>query len=168
MLLRLLLLFTTVPLVELALLLWIGRHLGVLPTVALILLTGVLGASLARIQGLAAWRRLQEALEAGRLPGRELVEGFLILLAGAVLLTPGVLTDAVGFLLLVPPARRWIVRRARTGLRSRTILVDAQGRETRPRHPRADVIDAEFEVLDDGDPGHEGGPDAPPPRDPSK
>lgn len=163
MLLRLLLLFTTVPLIELALLLWIGRHLGVLPTVALIFLTGVLGATLARFQGLATWRRFQAALEAGRLPGRELVEGFLILLAGAVLLTPGVLTDAVGFLLLIPPARRWIVRRARTGLQGRMIVVDGQGPGNRRKPPGADVIDAEFEVLDDGHAGEESGPDGPPP-----
>ena len=150
MFLRLLLLFTTVPLVELAVLLWIGRHIGVLPTVLLIFLTGVLGATLARHQGLTAWQRLQAALAAGRLPGRELVEGFLILLAGAVLLTPGVLTDAAGFLLLVPPVRRWIVRQARARLQGRMVVVDARRPDRRPESPGADVIDAEFEVLGRG------------------
>ncbi|MFP3940615.1 MAG: FxsA family protein [Thermoanaerobaculia bacterium] len=159
MFLRLLLLFTTVPLVELALLLWIGRHIGVLPTVLLIFLTGALGAALARYQGLAAWQRLQDALAAGRLPGRELVEGFLILLAGAVLLTPGVLTDAAGFLLLVPPARRWIVRTARARLEGRMVVVDARGGGKRPEGPGIDVIDAEFEVLDRGEGTGEDGTD---------
>ncbi len=119
---RLLLLFTTVPLVELALLLWIGARIGVGPTIALILVTGVAGASLARHQGLATWRRFQAALAAGRLPGDELLEGLLILVAGALLLTPGVLTDAVGFLLLVPPARRRIVRLAEVRLRGRVTV----------------------------------------------
>lgn len=150
MLLRLLVLFTTVPLIELALLLWIGRHLGVLPTVLLIFVTGALGATLARHQGLATWRRFQAASAAGRLPGQELVEGLLILLAGAVLLTPGVLTDAAGFLLLVPSVRRWVVRRARAGLQARMVVVEPRGSESRPRRPGVDVIDAEFEVLDGG------------------
>lgn len=150
MLLRLLVLFTTVPLIELALLLWIGRHIGVLPTVLLIFVTGALGATLARHQGLTTWRRFQAASAAGRLPGQELVEGLLILLAGAVLLTPGVLTDAAGFLLLVPSVRRWVVRRARAGLQTRMVVVEPRGPGNRPRRPGADVIDAEFEVLDGG------------------
>lgn len=149
--LRLLLLFTSVPLVELALLLWIGGRIGVLPTVALILATGVAGASLARLQGLATWRRFQRALAEGRLPGAELLEGLLILVAGALLLTPGVLTDAVGFLLLVPPARRRIVRLAQVRLRGR-VTVGAARRPGGAPPPRdaveGDVIDAEFDVLD--------------------
>jgi UPF0716 protein FxsA len=148
--LRLLLLFTTVPLVELALLLWIGARIGVLPTVALILGTGVAGASLARLQGLATWRRFQAALAAGRLPGSELLEGLLILVAGALLLTPGILTDAAGFLLLVPPARRWIVSRAEVRLRARVVTGGRPpGTGAAPRAPaEPEVIDAEFDVLD--------------------
>jgi UPF0716 protein FxsA len=158
-LLRLLLLFTTIPLAELALLLWIGGRIGLMPTVALILATGALGAALARHQGLATWGRFQEALAAGRLPGRELLEGLLILVAGALLLTPGVLTDAAGFLLLVPPARRWIVGRAEFRLRGRIEVAGApplSGWARRPaRAPDADaeVIDAEFEVVDRADEG---------------
>lgn len=147
--LRLLLLFTTVPLVELALLLWIGARIGVLATVGLILLTGVLGAALARHQGLATWDRFQRALAAGRLPARELVEGLLILVAGAVLLTPGVLTDAAGFLLLVPPVRRWIVRRAEVRLQARFLVAEPEGGPPRSTG-EPEVIEAEFEVLDRG------------------
>ena len=154
MLLRLLLLFTLVPLAELALLLWIGGRIGLLATVTLILVTGALGAALARRQGLATWRRFQEALAAGRLPGRELLEGLLILVAAALLLTPGVLTDAAGFLLLVPPARRWIVRRADLGLRGRLVVAGgppgpgpARGARSGP-DAGPEVIDAEFEVVD--------------------
>lgn len=154
--LRLLLLFTSVPLIELALLLWIGGRIGVLPTVALILATGVAGASLARLQGLATWRRFQAALAAGRLPGRELLEGLLILVAGALLLTPGVLTDAVGFLLLVPPARRRIVRLGEVRLRARVVVGGGRRPGAAPPSRNAgdpEVIDAEFDVLD--------GPDGP-------
>lgn len=149
--LRLLLLFTTVPLIELALLLWIGARIGVPATIALILATGAAGAALARHQGLATWRRFQAALAAGRLPGSELVEGFLILVAGAVLLTPGVLTDAAGFLLLIPPARRWIVRKAEVRLRAR-VMVGGGRSGTGPPDRGAgepEVIDAEFDVLDE-------------------
>ncbi len=152
---RLILLFTTVPLLELALLLWIGSRVGVAPTIALILLTGALGATLARHQGLATWRRFDAALAAGRLPGRELAEGLLILVAGAVLLTPGVLTDAAGFLILVPAVRRRLVDRVVRGARRRMVVVGPAGRRTdgpaRPRSARSDdegeVLDAEFEVV---------------------
>ena len=152
---RLILLFTTVPLVELALLLWIGSRVGVVPTIALILLTGVLGATLARHQGFATWRRFDAALAAGRLPGRELAEGLLILIAGAVLLTPGVLTDAAGFLILVPAVRRRLVDRIVRSARRRMVVMGPAGRRPggsephRPAHSDAgEVLDAEFEVVD--------------------
>lgn len=145
---RLIVLFTAVPFLELALLVWIGGEIGLGPTVALVLLTGVAGAALARHQGLATWRRFQGALSAGRLPGEELLEGLLILVAAAFLLTPGILTDTVGFALLVPPARRWIVARARTRIEARLVVAPA-----RPNPPAPEVIDAEFEVLGGGGSG---------------
>lgn len=111
MFLRLLLLFTVVPLVELYLLITIGRMIGVGPTIAIVLGTGILGAWLARWQGLAVLRRVREEMAAGRLPTDALIDGLLILVAAAVLLTPGLLTDTAGFLLLVP-ASRVVVRKA--------------------------------------------------------
>lgn len=154
MLARLILLFTLIPLVELALLLWLGSKMGVVATVALILTTGVLGASLARLQGLATWRRFQAATRAGRLPGRELAEGVMILVAGAVLLTPGILTDAVGFALLVPPLRRALADRLSAWARRRSRVVPGvSGRSAAGRRSRtadeSDVVDAEYQVLDD-------------------
>lgn len=147
MLARLLLLFTVVPFLELMLLIWIGERIGLLPTVALVLATGVAGAALARHQGLATWSRFQAALSAGHLPGRELLEGLLVLLAGAFLVTPGVVTDALGFLLLVPFARRLIVRRLEARLSARLVVTAPT-----PGGPRdGGVIDAEFEVLDGDD-----------------
>ena len=92
------------------LLIEIGQRIGTLATLGLIVITGVTGAALARHQGLGALARLQRDLAEGRLPAEPLVDGVLILVAGAVLLTPGVLTDAVGFLLLVPPFRRLMMR----------------------------------------------------------
>ena len=112
MFLRLLLLFTIVPLVELFLLVKLGTVVGVAPTVALVIFTGVLGAWLARQQGLGVLRRLSEDLEEGRLPAEALIDGLLVLIAGAVLLTPGLLTDALGFLLLVPQSRAVVHRAA--------------------------------------------------------
>ena len=115
MLARLLLLFTVVPLVELALLLWIGSLTGLRFTLLLVLLTGIIGAGLARHQGLRCWLRVQQQLSAGQLPADPLVDGLMILVAGALLVTPGVLTDLFGFGLLLPPFRRilkrWLSRR---------------------------------------------------------
>jgi len=111
MFLRLLLLFTVVPLIELGLLIQIGRVIGLAPTIAIVLLTGFAGAALARWQGLATLKRVQTDMSEGRVPAGALVDGLLILVAGAVLLTPGLLTDIFGFLLLIPTTRT-AVRRA--------------------------------------------------------
>ena len=108
---QLLLLFVAVPIVEMYLLIRIGEAIGWPPTLALVLVTGVLGATLARRQGLSALRRIQEETAAGRVPGDALFDGALILVAGAVLITPGVLTDVFGFLCLVPAFRRMLRRR---------------------------------------------------------
>ena len=105
MFLRLLLLFTVVPIVELGLLIQVGRVIGLAPTIAIVLLTGIAGAALARWQGLVTLRRVQTEMAEGRVPTGPLVDGLLILVAGGVLLTPGFLTDALGFLLLIPPTR---------------------------------------------------------------
>lgn len=105
MFLRLLLLFTLLPVVELALLIEVGQHLGVLPTVILVVGTGAAGAALARSQGIRAFRRLREAVGAGSFPGDELFNGVLILAGGLLLLTPGLLTDLVGFAALIPGSR---------------------------------------------------------------
>ncbi|MEM8962111.1 MAG: FxsA family protein, partial [Acidobacteriota bacterium] len=90
---RLLLLFTLVPLIELAVLVWLGQWVGLLPTIALVFVTGVLGAYLARRQGLITWTRVRAAMARGELPGEALIDALLILIAGAVLLTPGLITD---------------------------------------------------------------------------
>ncbi|MEE8580559.1 MAG: FxsA family protein [Myxococcota bacterium] len=108
--LRLLLLFIGLPALELALLIEIGSRIGTGATLGLILVTGAIGASLARGQGLALIAEVRRELAEGRLPAASLVDGLLILIAAAVLVTPGVLTDAFGFLCLVPAFRAWVKR----------------------------------------------------------
>lgn len=119
MFVRLLLLFTLVPLAELWLLVVLGRAVGLVPTLALVFVTGVLGAWLARSQGLAAIERARAASARGELPADALIDGVLILIAGAVLLTPGLLTDVFGFALLVPAGRRVVRREVRRRLARR-------------------------------------------------
>jgi len=108
---RLLLLFILVPAFELILLIQIGGMIGTLATIGIIVLTGALGASLARWQGLGVLRQMQLDLFEGRLPAGSMIDGAIILFAAALLLTPGFLTDAVGFLSLVP-GFRLLVKRA--------------------------------------------------------
>ena len=113
---RLILLLVGVPLLELMLLIEIGGRVGTIPTIGLILLTGTLGAYLARRQGLAVLRQVQAETAAGRLPAGQLIDGLIILLAGALLVTPGLLTDLVGLFCLLPAGRRLIKARLRRWL----------------------------------------------------
>ncbi|KMM37415.1 FxsA family protein [Guptibacillus hwajinpoensis] len=111
---RILLLFIIiVPALEIALLLLSGRTLGLLPTVLLIISTGVLGAWLARREGSEAIQKVNRQMQTGQMPGDAILDGLCILIGGVVLLTPGFITDAVGFLLLIPatrkPFKRWML-----------------------------------------------------------
>lgn len=105
---KLLLLFIVVPAVELGILIQVGKALGTLPTLALIVFTGILGAYLARLQGLSVLSRAQEQMNRGELPAGSLADGVMILVAAALLMTPGILTDGFGFALLVPAFRNGI------------------------------------------------------------
>ena len=107
---KLLLLFIVVPIIELILLVQLGQLVGTLPTVALIILTGVLGAFLARRQGLQVLGRMRAQLQGGELPAEAIFDGAIILVAAAFLMTPGILTDTVGFVCLIPATRRLIRR----------------------------------------------------------
>ncbi|ADL13327.1 FxsA family protein [Acetohalobium arabaticum] len=110
MFIRLLLLFTIVPILELALLIQLGSYVGLLPTIGLIAVTGVVGASLARSQGFLVVNQIRNKLAAGSLPADSLIEGLLILIGGGLLLTPGLLTDITGFSLIIPLTRKAIRR----------------------------------------------------------
>ncbi|NLC59377.1 MAG: FxsA family protein [Armatimonadetes bacterium] len=113
---RLILLFTLVPAMELILLVYLGREIGFWPTVALIVVPGVVGAVVAKSQGTRVLRRIQADVAAGRVPAYGLIDGLLILVGGVLLLAPGVLTDVVGIVLLVPYSRDWVKRRVRAAL----------------------------------------------------
>ncbi len=146
----LLLALAALPIVELALLIRIGGAVGALPTILLVLATGVLGVALARWQGLRAMRQIQEQLARGAVPGRELFDAALIALAGLLLLTPGVVTDGAGFLLLVPPVRALLARGARRWASGRFTVVHGgagTGPGGRPPGP-GDVIDVTGSVRD--------------------
>ena len=110
----LLFLFIAMPIAEIALLLRVGEWIGGSETIALVIGTGVVGAWLARQQGAQVLRRMQRDLQTGETPAPLLIDGFLIFVAGLLLITPGIITDVVGFLLLVPLTRReirvWIRR----------------------------------------------------------
>jgi len=113
---RLALLFVIVPIIELVLLIELGQIVGLLPTLALVVFTGVTGAWLARAEGVRVFFQFQKELASGRLPGQAMLDGISVLVGGAFLLTPGVLTDFVGFSLLLPLSRRWIQRGVRARL----------------------------------------------------
>ena len=122
MLLKLFLAFTIIPIIEIYLLIEIGSMFGALTAVALVILTGFLGAFLARMQGMQTLYRIQESLREGRMPSGELLDALLIGIAGLVLLTPGFLTDSAGFLLLIPATRNsikyWLRRQIELRYRS--------------------------------------------------
>jgi UPF0716 protein FxsA len=116
---RLALLFVGIPLLELFLLIQLGQWVGLWPTIGLIALTGFSGAALARLEGLRTLWKVKAELSRGRLPGSALFDGLAILVGGALLLTPGILTDLLGFSFLLPPTRKVILRRIRQSLAQR-------------------------------------------------
>jgi UPF0716 protein FxsA len=103
--LLLIVLFIVVPIAELYVIIKVGELIGVFPTLILLLADALLGAWLVKHQGRGAWRRFNEALAQRRFPGREVVDGVLIVIGGTLLLTPGFITDIFGFFLLIPPTR---------------------------------------------------------------
>jgi UPF0716 protein FxsA len=148
---RLFLLFTVVPLVELYLLIGIGRMLGPGPTIALVLLTGALGAWFARLEGARVIRRWQEAMARQQIPKDGVIDGFLIFIGGVMLITPGILTDIAGLSMVMPPTRRliagtvrrWFERQIATG----RVQVYAPGYNGGPTRGPG-VIDVEGEVVE--------------------
>jgi UPF0716 protein FxsA len=113
--LLLIVIFIIVPIAELALLIQVGQAIGVWWTILLLIADAMLGSWLLRAQGRAAWRRFNQSLAGGNIPHREVVDGVLIIFGGALLLTPGFITDIFGLLFLIPPTRavmrRLLIRR---------------------------------------------------------
>ena len=105
------LIFLVVPLVEIYILIQVGQVIGALWTIFFVVFTAVIGIQLLKHQGLSTLTRAQQKMTAGEMPAQELMEGFALVIAGAFLLTPGFFTDAFGFLLLIPPTRRFMIRK---------------------------------------------------------
>ena len=130
-LLALVAIFIVVPLAELYVILKVGDAIGVVWTILLLALDSVIGSVLLRTQGRTVWRRFNEALGAGRMPHREVMDGVLVIFGGAFLITPGFLTDIVGLVLLIPPSRA-VVRRLVARRLGRRAAVGVAGRRGRP------------------------------------
>lgn len=137
MFLRLLAAFIFIPLIELIVLLRLADATSWVTTLMVVLVTGIIGSYLARREGIAAWFRFQTALQNGRMPSREIQDGLMIAFAAALLLTPGLLTDGLGFALLTPAGRRWI-----SGWLSKRVVtrfeVHTSGSPPRSTGPNAD------------------------------
>jgi UPF0716 protein FxsA len=125
-LLLLVALFIVVPIAELYVIIQVGQAIGALPTIAILLADSIIGSMLLRAQGRAAWRRFNDALRAGRVPAREVLDGTLVIFGGAFLITPGFLTDVIGVFLLLPPTRA-LIRRLLVRVFSRRFVVAAVG-----------------------------------------
>ncbi len=121
-------LFLVVPLAEIFVLIKVGQVVGVVETIGLLILISVAGAWLAKREGLGVYRRFRQQVEQGRVPGTEILDGVLVILAGAMLLTPGFLTDLMALLLLLPPVRASV----RSGL-MRMVTHRVAGRLSRSR-----------------------------------
>lgn len=146
---RLLLLFITIPILELCIFLMLGSKIGIPTTLAIIVLTAFLGAWLTKSEGLKTLTKYQNAVSQGRLPHEEVMDGLMILVAGAVLLTPGFLTDAIGFSLLIPTVRDFVKGIAKAYLSNRVSVV-GENMGTPPTQPGATkVINVEAEVVED-------------------
>lgn len=148
---RLLLLFIIAPIVELWLLIKIGGMIGIVPTIALVLLTAAVGSQLVRRQGLAVMQRIREAQGRGEAPALPVLNGAALLLAGFMLLTPGFISDAIGFCLLVPKLRERIAR----ALLSRVVIMQpaggfgGPGSRGGPFGANDDTIEGEYERKSD-------------------
>ena len=126
-----LIIFMLVPIVEMWILIEVGGWIGTLPTIALVVLTATLGLSLLKRQGLSTLMRARRKMDEGSIPASELVSGVMIAVGGALLLTPGFVTDAIGFALLIPQTRQWLLLK----------LVD--------RYRDKIIIEGEFRRVDD-------------------
>ncbi|EGR0467228.1 FxsA family protein [Vibrio cholerae] len=152
----LLFLFIAVPVIEIALFIQVGGVLGVWPTIALVLLTAIVGASLVRSQGLQTLLTVQQRLAQGQLPAQQILEGVMLAVAGVLLLTPGFFTDILGMLVLLPAPRAYLAKL----LMSRVVVgnIHASGagfEQPNPFHDRANpngtTYEGEFERKDDQD-----------------
>jgi len=147
------LLLVAIPLIEIALFITVGGAIGLLPTLALVVLTAMVGSGLLRTQGLRTWYQARATMDRGEMPVHELFDGLCIFVSGLVLLTPGFFTDAVGLLLLIPFVRHFLAER----LIKHMVVVQGgpppqgDGRRPEDNSSRDVIIDAEYEEVDPED-----------------
>ena len=140
-----LLLFLAIPLIEIYFMIELGSVLGAGFTVFMVVLTAVIGAALVRFQGFTTLARAQREMAQSRMPAVEALEGGMLLLAGAMLLLPGFFTDALGFLMLIPPLRQWLIRR----FLAKRMMPVQPSQNTRPGDdPDRRVIDIDHKDID--------------------
>ena len=149
----LLFVFIGIPVLEISVFISVGGAIGLWPTIAIIIITAMIGTALLRSQGLATLFRAQEHMNAGRFPIEEVFDGLCLIVAGAFLLTPGSETDCVGFLLFFPPFRALIKRAVGALLVARGgIHVYTSGNGTEHKNTDSSVIDGEFEEIQPNNP----------------
>lgn len=145
--------FILVPIIEIAVFIEVGSQIGLWPTIGIVVLTAIIGTGLLRQQGLSVLFRIQENLQANKIPVRELFDGICLVIAGALLLTPGFVTDAVGFLLFVAPLRRSLANYVgQRFVQKANVRFHQQGPASHPdmqsNTNAGPVIDGEFEEID--------------------
>ncbi len=156
------LLFVLIPIIEIGLLIQVGGMIGLLPTLAIVILTALIGTAMLRQQGMATLQTAQQRMQSGQMPAQEIGEGLILVVGGALLLTPGFATDAFGFACLIPFTRRWMAKRiaAKAMLNAQVFTPDGKpsGHSHQPasgqnsgsaRNSRGgDVIDGDYQRLD--------------------
>ncbi|MFK5996916.1 MAG: FxsA family protein [Rhodobacterales bacterium] len=153
----LLILFILIPIIEIALFIKVGGFIGLWPTLAIVIMTAVIGTNMLRTQGLSALARLQSSLQTGQNPVDPIIHGALIMLSGVLLLTPGFFTDSIGFLLLIPAVRAALIKWGAARAFGGSFVVTGQGQQPQPPEDPS-VLDGDFSVLDDApeNPGDSG------------
>lgn len=143
--------FIGIPILEIIVFIEAGDRFGLWPTLAAIVVTAIIGAALVRLQGLGVLARARRTLDAGEIPMREVYDGVCLLIAGAFLLTPGFITDSLGFLLLVPPFRAWLRRWVGRYLAAsgRVTVHGARPPPERDRDRNGVIIEGEYRELDE-------------------
>lgn len=142
------LVLVAVPIVEIGLFIEVGGALGLWPTLAIVVATALIGTMMIRVQGLATLEMLKEAVNRGENPSFPMAHGAMILVAGLLLLTPGFFTDTIGFLLLMPPVRKFLIKKG-TARASMQFYASAANTSYAPQSDT--TIDGDFEVLDEED-----------------
>lgn len=156
-------LFLVIPIIEIYVLIQVGSVIGALPTILLVVATAVIGAFLLRQQGISTFMRFQQNMTTGQLPAKEMLEGVMLLIGGALLMTPGFFTDAIGFLCLIPFTRQWmanfIISKSIVQVKSK--MSDGMGaqmgeggftysQQTRYRREEENIVEGEFVEKPDG------------------